>query len=344
MTITEKDFGQGYHLITLSNTHGLKLAVTDLGARIVQLTANDRELILGFDSAQEYLTKDAYIGATIGRTAGRIEKGQFSLNDQTYQLSVDPQTGHSLHGGTPGFEQKKWTYQLNETDKESSVTFTTTSPDGEHGFPGNLSVEVCYTLTEDNIWRVRTQAISDQDTLFNPTNHVYFNLSGDVEESIDQHTLWLDSESFAPLRPDSIPTGEKASVAQTAFDFQTPQKLATVFTSQFEQKQLVDGIDHPFFLNNPGMNHVSAYLLSPDEQIKVSIMTDSPSVVIFTANFGQDTPEMHGKKLANHGGITFETQIAPGAEQYPAFGNIHLAAHTPFETTTEFKIDTREGI
>ncbi len=173
---------------------------------------------------------------------------------------------------------------------------------------------------------------------------MYFNLSGDVEESIDQHTLWLDSESFAPLRPDSIPTGEKASVAQTAFDFQTPQKLATVFTSQFEQKQLVDGIDHPFFLNNPGMNHVSAYLLSPDEQIKVSIMTDSPSVVIFTANFGQDTPEMHGKKLANHGGITFETQIAPGAEQYPAFGNIHLAAHTPFETTTEFKIDTREGI
>lgn len=102
-------------------------------------------------------------------------------------------------------------------------------------------------MTEDNIWRVRTQAISDQDTLFNPTNHVYFNLSGNVEESIDQHTLWLDSESFAPLRPDSIPTGEKASVAQTPFDFQTPQKLATVFTSQFEQKQLVDGIDHPFF-------------------------------------------------------------------------------------------------
>lgn len=344
MAMTEKDFGQGYHLITLKNNTGLQLAVTDLGARIVRLTANHRELILGFKSAQEYLKKDPYIGASIGRTAGRIENGQFYLNNQKFQLSTDPTTGHSLHGGSPGFEQKKWSYQTFENEQESSVKFMMTSPDSEHGFPGNLSVEVCYTLTQENIWRVRTRAISDKETLFNPTNHVYFNLTGDATQSVDQHTLWLDSSRFAPLRKDSIPVGEKAEVAETPFDFRTPQKLASVFTSDFVQKNLFDGIDHPFFLNKPGLENVSAYLLSPDEKIKVSIATDAPSIVIFTANFGQDTPEMDGKKLANHGGITFETQIAPGAEKYPAFGDIRLAPHTTFETVTEFKIDLREDV
>lgn len=344
MTITEKDFGQGYRLITLTNKQGLQLAVTDLGARIVRLTANQRELILGFDSAQEYLTKDPYIGASIGRTAGRIENGRFSFEEQSYQLQTDPKTGHSLHGGSPGFETKKWSYQLSENEEESSVKFLTTIPDGEHGFPGKLSVEVCYTLTQENIWRIKTRAISDKETLFNPTNHVYFNLTGDVTQPIDQHTLWLDSNHFAPLRTDSIPMGKKATVAGTPFDFQTPQKLATVFSSDFEQKKYFDGIDHPFFLNHPGLENVSAWLLSPDEKIKISVSTDCPSIVVFTANFGEDTPEMYGKKLANHGGITFETQVAPGAEQYLTFGDIRLAPHTTFETVTEFKIDFREDV
>ncbi|MEY8445932.1 galactose-1-epimerase [Enterococcus ratti] len=343
MTITEKEFGLGYHLITLTNNQGLQLAVTDLGARIVQLNAQQKELILGFDSAQEYLTKDSYIGAFIGRTAGRIEKGQFSLHDQVYQLSTDPETGHSLHGGSPGFELKKWTYQTMEDEQESSVKFTVKSPDGEHGFPGNLSVEVCYTLTQDNVWYVTTQARSDKETLFNPTNHVYFNLTGDVTQPIDQHTLWLDSSYFAPLRADSIPIGEKAAVLGTPFNFQKPQKLVNVFASNFEQKNLFNGIDHPFFLNKPGVENISAYLLSPDEKIKVSIATDSPSIVLFTANFGSNTPEMRGKKLVNHGGITFETQVAPAAERYPTFGDIRLAPHQTFKTMTKFKIDVRKG-
>ena len=175
MSITIKDFGKGYHLLILTNKRGLQLAVTDLGARIVSLKAFDRELVLGFDTPEEYLEKDAYIGASIGRTAGRIEKGQFTLGEHTYQLSTDPATGHSLHGGSPGFEAKKWAYQTIEDEQGDSVIFTTESPDGEHGFPGNLRVEVRYTLTQDDIWRVTTRGISDQTTLFNPTNHVYFN-------------------------------------------------------------------------------------------------------------------------------------------------------------------------
>ncbi len=340
MSITIKDFGKGYHLFILTNEQGLQLAVTDLGARIVSLKAFDRELVLGFDSPEEYLEKDAYIGASIGRTAGRIEEGRFTLGEHTYQLSVDPATGHSLHGGSPGFEAKKWSYQTLE--QEDTVIFTTESPDGEHGFPGNLKVEVRYTLTSDDIWRVTTRGISDQDTLFNPTNHVYFNLSGDVTQPIDQHLLWLNCEEFAPLREDSIPLGIKAPVSNTPFDFQKEKPLGTVFESDFEQKNLFGGIDHPFFLKEQGLDKAAAFLISPDKKIKVRVSTDAPSVVIFTANFGEDTPDMHGKKLSNHGGITFETQVAPGAEQFSDFGTIQLLSHTPFETVTEFKIETRE--
>ncbi|MBO0462064.1 MULTISPECIES: aldose epimerase family protein [Enterococcus] len=342
MNITEKTFGSSAKLITLTNQHGTSLAVTDLGARIVSLRFNDRELVLGFDSAEEYLEKDAFIGATIGRTAGRIDAGKFTLAGQNYQLPVDPATGHSLHGSTPSFEEKTWSYEILNGEQEATVIFTMTSPDQEHGFPGNLSVEVHYTLTEDNIWRVTTKAVSDQLTLFNPTNHVYFNLSGDVTQPIDEHTLWVNSHAFAALRPDSIPTGEQVEVTGTPFDFQTPKKLSTVFTSDFPQKELFDGIDHPFFLKETGLDKTVATLLSPDETIQVSVRTDAPSIVIFTANFGEDTPEMRGKRLADHGGITFETQIAPGAERYPSFGDMSLAPQTPFETITEFKLKTRE--
>lgn len=342
MHITEKDFGKNYHLITIENEAGFHLSVTDLGARIVSL-GREMELVLGFDSAEEYLAKDAFIGASIGRTAGRIEAGRFTLEGQNYQVMTDPLNGHSLHGGQPGFETKKWDYTIEEGEKEASIIFTTVSPDGEHGFPGNLNVEVRYTLTQENVWRLTTKGVSDQTTLFNPTNHVYFNLTGDVTQSIDNHQLWVNSADFAPLRQDSIPTGEKATLAGTPFDFQTPKNLAGVFTSDFEQKNQFNGIDHPFFLKENDLNTPAAKLVSPDGTVEVVVSTDASSVVIFTANFGDNAPEMRGKKLADHGGITFETQIAPGAEQYPAFGSIKLAANEPFETTTEFKINLKEA-
>lgn len=342
MQITENDFGTGYKMITIKNESGFHLSVSDLGARIVSL-GRDKELVLGFDSAEEYLEKDAFIGASIGRTAGRIENGRFTLDGQEYQVAIDPETGHSLHGGKPGFEKKKWDYTIENGDEEASVVFTLTSPDGEHGFPGELKIEVRHTLTQDNTWRVTTKGISDQTTLFNPTNHVYFNLSGDVTEAIDEHKLWLNSDAFASLKPDTIPTGEIVNSVGTPFDFQTEKTLAEVFNADFEQKNRCNGLDHPFFLKEKDLNTPAARLTSPDGNIELTVLTDSSSVVIFTANFGEDGPVMHGDKLAHHGGITFETQIAPGAEQFPAFGSIKLPANEAFETTTEYKINLKEA-
>lgn len=342
MQITENDFGTGYKMITIKNESGFHLSVTDLGARIVSL-GRDKELVLGFDSAEEYLEKDPFIGASIGRTAGRIENGRFTLDGQEYQVAIDPETGHSLHGGKPGFETKKWDYTIENGDEEASVIFTLISPDGEHGFPGELQIEVRHTLTQDNTWRVTTKGISDQTTLFNPTNHVYFNLSGDVTEAIDEHKLWLNSDSFAFLKPDTIPTGEIVNSVGTPFDFQTEKAMTEVFNSDFEQKNQCNGLDHPFFLKERDLQKPAARLTSPDGNIELIVSTDSSSVVIFTANFGEDGPVMHGNKLTHHGGITFETQIAPGAEQFPAFGSIKLPANETFVTTTEYKINLKEA-
>lgn len=338
MQITEKDFGQTYHLITLTNNHGTSLSVTDLGARIVSLLFNERELVLGFDSADEYINKDPYIGASIGRVAGRIEHGQFAISSKTYQAQTDPTTGHTLHGGNPGFELKKWDYQTRIEADRASVIFHLTSPDQENGFPGNLAVDVIYTLTEDDTWEVKTTGISDQATLFNPTNHVYFNLTGDVSQPIDNHTLFIESDVFAELASNSIPTGKKVPVSRTAFDFRKPKKLAEVFAADYPQKNQFNGIDHPFFLKKTGLRETAAELTSPDNEVQVSVKTDAPSLVIFTANFGEATPEMRETKLADHGGITFEAQVAPGAEQYSEFGSMLLAANHPFTTTTEFKL------
>lgn len=345
--ISKKEFGEGFQLITLENQQGMRLAVSDLGARIVSLSVpvedSRRELVLGFDSAEEYLAKDPFIGASIGRTAGRIENGTFELNGQTIQVDVDEATHHSLHGGQPGFESKKWAYTIIEGHNEASVVFHLISPAGEHGFPGTLDMEVRYTLTANNIWRVTTRGISDQDTLFNPTNHVYFNLTGDCTQAIDQHKLWLNSSYFAQLRNDTIPTGQKLPVAGTAFDFTKEKALTEMFASDFDQKLLADGMDHPFFLDQADLTVPAATLTSPDEKIQLTVKTDASSVVLFTANFGDNTPEMHGQKMANHGGITFETQTAPGAEQFPSFGSIKLPAFQPFTTVTEYIIEGNEA-
>ena len=323
MKITEKDFNTGYHLITIENESGFHLSVTDLGARIVSL-GRDKELVLGFDSTDDYLEQDPFIGASIGRTAGRIENGRFTLAGKDYQVSIDPATGHSLHGGKPGFETKKWTYTIENGENEASVMFTTNSPDGEHGFPGNLDIEVRHTLTQENVWRVTTKGISDQTTLFNPTNHVYFNLTGNPTIPIDAHELQINAQKFVPLDERVLPLGELASVDQTAFDLQKPKKLAEVFSSTDEQIQ---------DLINPDV-----ILKSPTKDITLEMFTDQPSVVIFSANFADNGPDIQGQKLVNHGALTFETQVCPGAERFPLFGSITLSPEQEFHSTTRFKL------
>lgn len=348
MNYTKTKFGEHSFLYSLTNDTGITLSITDFGARVVDLVVplenEHRNIILGFDSEQEYREKDPYIGATIGRVAGRIKNGTFVLGKETYTLSVDSSMNHTLHGGPASFETKYWQAEQIQTKDRISVIFSYTSPENENGFPGKLEVRVTYSLTNQNEWLIDYEAKTDQPTVFNPTNHVYFNLTGDVTQTVAKHQLMVDADYFAVVADDTTVTGEKRDVNDTPFDFRTPKRVETVFSTEYEQNKKVNGLDHPFFLNTHGLTRPKAVITSPDQAVEVEMYTDQPAVVIFTAQFGAHTPEMRGQQLVNQGGLTLETQVSPGAIEFEDFGSICLDPGTSFHSQTRFKINRLKKI
>ncbi len=344
MNIIESQFGNQAKLFTMVNDNGVQLAVTDFGARIVHLTAPiddmQRELILGFDSAEEYIAKDHYIGATIGRVAGRIANGEFILGHKRHQV-VKNENNNTLHGGPNSFEMQYWESETNKSDDMLTTVFTLISPDQNNGFPGNLNVKVTYTLDNNNVWRVDYEAQTDALTVFNPTNHVYFNLTGHPNKSVGDHLLSINADHFAPLNDQNITIGEARDVLQTTFDFRTAKKVNKAIVSSDPQSLLVGGgLDHPFLLNQVSDDsETQVRLISPDQKVAINMQTTAPAVVVFTANFGDDYHvPMRKEQLVNHGGITLETQVAPGAEKYESFGNIQLSENDIYHATTSFEI------
>ncbi|BAK21652.1 aldose epimerase family protein [Melissococcus plutonius] len=345
MDIRVKDFGKEEKLYSLVNNNGIILEVTTFGARIVNLyvpvETEKRNIVFGFDSTEEYQEKDTYIGSTIGRVAGRIRKGEFNIQDRWYQAAINTQEGNTLHGGPDSFETKSWTALTGQTKDRVSVEFSLTSKDGENGFPGNLQISVTYTLNNNNEWIINYKATTDQPTLFNPTNHVYFNLTGDPSQSVAEHQLMLEADQFAVVDQATLPTGEKRTVEGSPFDFRKVAPIKQAFESTNEQNKLVDGLDHPFFLNKPGTKNAKAKLIAPDKRVAVEVFTDQSAIVIFTAQL-PDKWLIHGKPLIYHGGITFETQVCPGAEEFPEFGNIDLFPGEIYESRTCYRILTED--
>ncbi|WYJ99999.1 galactose mutarotase [Enterococcus sp. 7F3_DIV0205] len=343
LKISNQKFGENAILYSLTNDNGLTMNVTNLGARIVDLivpvNGEKRNIVLGFDTAEEYLSKDMYFGATIGRVAGRIKDGSFSIDNHKYQLPVSPENGHTLHGGPESFEAKIWKAEIEEKSNQVSVIFSYMSPDGEHGFPGELKARVIYSLTNENEWIVDYQAETDQPTLYNPTNHVYFNLTGDVTQSVGEHELFVDADRFAVVDSDTTVTGELRSVDETPFDFKESKSMNQVFETRSEQNNLVNGLDHPFILNRTGFDQPQAIITAPKKDLSVEMYTDRPAVVIFTAQFGEMGPEVRGEKLVNHGGLTLETQVSPGAVEFDGFGDIILYPETIYQSRTIYKIN-----
>lgn len=341
MKITIFPFGPSAQLYQLENDVGVKLSVTNFGARIVrlQLPVADqaRDVVLGFDTVAGYLEKDHQMGATIGRVAGRIAEGTFKLGDQTVHTTLN-ENANTLHGGVDSFDMQYWTAKQQVSDDDIAVIFQHVSPAGDNGFPGQLTVTVTYRLDNDNNWRVDYHAQCDADTLFNPTNHVYFNLDGGPEHDISQQRLMIAADQFGPITSRQLTTGEQVSVTGTAFDFRTSQPLAQAFQSTAEQNQLVNGLDHPFFLNPVAAGRPQATLKSSDGQVAVDMTTSMPAVVVFTANFpAHMSVPMRGGYFGQHRGVTLEAQAAPGAERFKPFGNIELAQGTTYHEWVNYQ-------
>ena len=306
-------------LYTLKNEKGIQLTVSNLGAVLTNLFVPDKngvlqDVVLGFDSLNGYLTNDnSYLGATVGRNANRIEEGTFELAGKVYQLAKN-EAGGNLHGGAEGYQLRVWT-EKSVDEVENAVTFSLNSPDGDQGFPGNLDLAVTYQLTNDGV-TIQYHGKADQTTIFNPTNHSYFNLNGHQSGSVLNHQLTLASDVYTPLKESyAVPTGELASVANTAMDFRNGKTIGLEIDKKEPQLLLGNGYDHNFMLSKEQF----ATVIGDQSGIVMQASTNLPAVQLYTANF---VNEAHGKQGVHYqarDGFCLETQFVPNAMNLPTF-------------------------
>lgn len=301
----------------------MKASVITYGATLTELwvpdaEGNARNVVLGYPSMDAYLSGTGYYGAVLGRYGNRIEKGQFSLDGKTYKVGCN-EGENSLHGGHKGFDKQIWQVQSWEGD---AITLSYCSSDGEEGFPGNLTVQVRYALTQEQGISIAYTAVSDAKTVVNLTNHSYFNLNG-TKNGQEDVELWIDADSITPVDEQLIPHNTYRSVDGTLFDFRSPKGCLQDWSQEPALMQ-TGCYDHNFVLNGAGMRTV-ARVTSGKSGISMDVITDQPGMQIYTGN---------------PGGIALETQNFPNAVNCPNYPSAVLEQGAQYKTTTVYRFST----
>lgn len=337
-------------LYVLKNKAGMEVCFTNFGGRIVSIMVPDRDgvmtdVCLGHDNIADYVKYGAEgcnFGALIGRYGNRIGKGQFTLDDTTYQLPIN-NGPNSLHGGGPvAFHNRIW--DANQVDS-TKIEFTTFSPDGEDGYPGNLNVKVTYSLSEDNALQISYEATTDKATVLNLTNHCYFNLSGDGSKDCLNETLWLDADQITAVDANVLTTGEFLPVEGTPFDFRTPAVVGDgIDKTDNEQIANGNGYDHNWVLNNPGdITKCFGCISDPTTGIEMKMFTDQPGVQFYAGNFLDGSfVGKKGVKYPRRSAFCFETQHYPDSPNQPAFPSTTLLPGETYATTTIYQFGVAE--
>jgi len=334
--------GQSIDLYTLTNSHGMKAAITNYGGIVVSLLTPDRaghmdDVVLGFDNLDGYLKPEPYFGALIGRYGNRIGHAQFKLDGVVYHLAKND-GDNTLHGGLKGFDKRVW--KARDVSKGSpAVELTYLSKDGEESFPGNLSVTVVYTLTEANELKIDYTATTDKDTVLNLTNHSYFNLAGQGSGDILKHQITINADRFTPVDAGLIPTGELKSVVGTPFDLRKPATVGTHINDDNEQLKLGKGYDHNFVLNRTGDGLVPAARVTDAGSGRVmEVLTTQPGIQFYTGNFLDGTIHGKGGKVYGHrSALCLETQHFPDSPNKPSFPTTGLKPGQTFRSTTVYR-------
>lgn len=346
MAITKKAFsqinGQDITRYTLTNDKGFQVSCLDYGCIITEILAPDRDgllenVVLGFDTWEEYGSNPHYFGAIVGRFAGRIKEGAFTIEGTDYQLAKNS-AGQHLHGGPGGFHAAVWKAKLIENEHESIVEFTHFSPDGEEGFPGNLTMTVRYIIKNDeNQLAISYSAVSDKTTLLNVTNHSYFNLSGNFKRPVLDHQLTIPSSQYAELNEDMLPTGKLVSVDEDLlFDFRKGRTIREGTDSQHPQIELVGGgYDHPFLLDKEVQPVIE--LKDTESGRSLQVETTEQAVVLYTANHIGGPYSFKGVAAQNQLGLCLETQGLPDSIHHPHFPSAILKAGKKFESQTLYR-------
>jgi aldose 1-epimerase len=324
-------------LFTLRN-ESMQVKLATYGARITSVLAPDKdgvvsEVALGSDELAPYLADSAFIGATIGRLANRLACGKFALDSKVFQVPLN-NGPNALHGGAAAFDKKVW----KATVVANGVQMNYLSSDGEMGFPGNLSVQVTYTLEGTTIG-MEYMAVTDKATVVNFTNHAYWNLSG-KNASIGEHALRLAASGFTPIDATSIPTGEIASVAGTPFDFLSVKTIGKDWDSSDTQVQLGRGFDHNWAIDRAddvSEPTLAAEVVEPTSGRTLRVYTTEPGVQFYSGNFLDGSFVGHGgEPYAKRTGFCLETQHFPDAPNHANFGSTRLDAGKTFRSKTMY--------
>jgi len=342
----ETNEGEHVNIYTLTNLQGAQARITNYGAIVQSLLIPDRDnnfedVVLGFETLEEYIEDDSFFGAIVGRFGNRIAGGKFTLNGTEYQLTLNEGNNH-LHGGK-GFFKRVWDAEQVRSELGPALKLTYHSPHMEEGYPGNLTIEVTYTLTEENDLRIDYTATTDQPTIINPTHHSYFNLSGDLTQSIIDHELMIDANGYTPTDDELIPTGEIESVDNTPMDFRQPTPIGARIDDDYEQLQIAGGYDHNWVLNNfDGSVRKVASLYDPASGRFMEIHTDEPGLQFYSGNF------LDGTKTGKDGitynyrtGLCLEAQHFPNAPNIEHFPSVTLRPDETYRQTTIYKFSVR---
>jgi len=342
--------GEPVDLFMLSNTKGMEVTVSNYGGIITSILVPDRNgalqnVVLGFDHLEGYKGWHPYFGTTIGRYGNRIIGAHFALNGDSYHLSKND-GDNNLHGGINGFDKKLWKVSEFSSYSKKGIILSYLSKDGEEGFPGNLSCQIKYSLTEENEFKIEYSATTNKTTVVNLTNHSYFNLRDGGQCSILDHELMIKSSSITIIDDMKVPTGAVSQVSNSPFDFRELKPIREVFNVDKDQLAATQGYDHNFVLDkkNAGLEKV-AVLSDPVSGRSMEVITTEPGLQLYIGNNLEDPPD-HLEKVPvgrdniqykNYSGLCLETQHFPDSPNQPGFPSVVLNPGEKYNSTTIYK-------
>jgi len=339
--------GKQTDLYCLRNKNGLEMAVTNFGARVVELWIPDRngifaDVVLGHNNISKYVNYkgERFLGATIGRYGNRIAQGEFVLNDKMYQLSVN-NGPNSLHGGEMGFDMVVWDAKQIANNK---MKFLYLSKDGEEGYSGNLKVIMTYELTDDNEFIITHAASTDKPTVINLTHHSFFNLHGEGNGTINDHILMINADKYTPVDSVLIPTGELATVENTPMDFRDPIEIGNRLDVDFEQLKFGGGYDHNWVLKRDQTNGIelAASVYDPVSGRYMEVLTTEPGIQFYGGNFFDGSIiGKCGKSYDYRESLALETQHFPDSPNHPEFPTTALNPGEEYRHTCIYKFKTK---
>jgi aldose 1-epimerase len=332
--------GAPIYRYTFENDY-VKVSFMNLGAVLTNLWVKDkyqkkRDVVLGYQDIKQYeKNTNTYFGSTVGRCCNRTANAAFQIEDHQYNLGKNDGL-NNLHSGPDGYQLRVWTEQ-EYNEQQNKVTFALLSEEGDQGYPGELAIEVTYTLLPDGI-SISYSGLASAKTLFNPTNHSYFNLNGHGSGSILTHQLQLNASAYTPIAAGSIPTGEIVPVKDTPFDFTIPKEIGSRINDDDGQLKLGQGYDHNFVLDQ--IKQPFATVAAAESGITMRVATDRPGVQFYSGNFLEAEPGKAGQTYHYREGFCLETQYFPNAINEPNFPSPLIEANEQVDTITSYRFTT----